>query len=286
MNARYRVPAVSATVRILSQLAAADGAGASQAELARETGISKSTIHNLLGTLEEAGYVRRSAATRRYQLGGALIPLGTAAARQVRTITLAIDRLAELASRHGVSAAVAQVTPDGDAQVVDRAYPPESVHVGVRIGSRYGYLDGAIGKCLLAALDAAEARRIVCAGPIPAHTHRTVTKAAELLAEVELVRARGWGASIGEYNDNIAVAASILGGDRSAEAILLALGFPSDIPERSVPVIGQALAREAATITAHAGGATPNGDVGVTDRASASANASRIEKNPDQMETQ
>jgi DNA-binding IclR family transcriptional regulator len=282
VSARYRVPAVSAAIRLLAQLAEGDGRGFSQAELARETGISKSTIHNLLGTLEEAGYVRRSSATLRYQLGGALIPLGTAAARQVRTITLAMDRLPELASEHRVSAAIAQVTPAGDTQVVDRAYPPESVHVGVRIGSRYGYLDGAIGKCLLAALQPAAAERILRAGPIPAHTDRTVTRPEELLAEVELVRARGWGASIGEYNENIAVAATILGLDGSAEAVLLALGFPSDIPEPAVPVIGQALAREAAAISAHAGGGGSNG--GTQGRREAPA-IGQQQQNPEHRET-
>jgi IclR family acetate operon transcriptional repressor len=252
------VPAVSSAIRILAELAEADGNGASHGDLVRETGISKSTMHNLLATLESEGYVRRNPRTRRFHLGGTLIPLGAAAARQVRSLTIAMERLPGLALEHDLSVAVGQVTPDGDAQIIERAYPPQPVHVGIRIGSRYGYFDGAIGKCLLAALDPVKAEELVRNRRIPAHTERTLTDPARLLADVARVRERGWAASIGEYNRNIAVSASI-GGTNGIEGVLLALGFPDDVPSERVPPIGDALRDVADRITAHAGGVPPYG---------------------------
>jgi IclR family acetate operon transcriptional repressor len=253
MSENYAVPAVCAAIRILAELVHVDRDGATQADLARETGVSKSSMHNLLATLEREGYVRRDERTRRYTLGGALIPLGAAAARQVRTLTLAIDRLPALAAEHGLSMAVAQLTPDADAQVIERAYPTQPVHVGIRIGSRYGYFDGAIGKVLLAGLEAGYAAALLHARAIPVHTVRTITDADALLAEVEIVAARGWAASIGEYNSNIAVAAPFAGAG-GPEGLLLALGFPSDIPESRVPEVGAALREAADWVTASAGG--------------------------------
>lgn len=262
----YRVPAVESASRVLALLIDTDDNGASMSELCAGTGISKSTMHNLLGTLQASGYVRRTAATRRYHLGGALIALGAAASRQVHSLTLAVDRLAHVAAAEGVSAAVGMVMPGGEAQITHRAYPPDSVHVGIRVGSRYGLFDGAIGKCLLAAMDPLQARRVVESEPIPAHTDRTVTEPESLWAEIEAVRARGWAASIGEYNGNIAVAATIHDADGAAEALLLALDFSSDASRERVPALGEALRREARLITEHAGG-VPHGAAGTSPNA-------------------
>ena len=77
----YRVPAVVAAVRILDALAGLDAAGASLSQIARMTGRSKSTVFNLLATLEAEGLVAREPAGRHYVLGARLMPLGTAAGR-------------------------------------------------------------------------------------------------------------------------------------------------------------------------------------------------------------
>jgi IclR family acetate operon transcriptional repressor len=244
-------------MQVLATLADCDGL--SLTDLSRQTGVSKSTMHNLLATLEGEGYVRRHLHTRRYGLGGALIPLGAAAARAVRTLTVAVERLPGLASEHGLSMAAVQLTPDGEAQVIERAYPPDPLHVGIRIGSRYGPFDGAIGKCLLAAMEPERASELVWDRPIPAHTERTLTSPGPLLDEVELVRERGWGASIAELNSNMAVAATIHGADGAPEAMLLAVGFPSQLRADEVPSVGAALSEEAALITVMAGGAVPVG---------------------------
>jgi IclR family acetate operon transcriptional repressor len=267
VSAKYLVPAVGSAIRILSELVEADGGGVSQADLVRQTGISKSTMHNLLATLEHSGYVSRDNRSRRYHLGGALIPLGAAAAREVRTLTFAVERLPALAVEHELSMYVAQVAPEGDAQIIERAYPPQPVHVGMRIGTRFGYFDGAIGKCLLAALPPQEAARTVREHRIPAHTNRTLTDPHSLLEEVAVVRSQGWGASIEEYNTNIAVAALLPGPEGQTEGVLVAVGFPSDLPTADVPRVGAALRDEAESISAQAGAAPLVGSTSLTSTA-------------------
>jgi DNA-binding IclR family transcriptional regulator len=255
------VPAVTSAIRVLTELSQTEGRGATAAELVRETGISKSTMHNLLATLESEGFVRASAATRHYHLGGALIPLGKAAAQHVELLTLAAHELPRLALEHGLSMAVGQLTPDGGAQIIDRAYPAQPVHVGIRLGSRYGYFDGAIGKCLLASLEPERAELIIRSEPIPAHTERTITDPARLLEEVRESRRRGWAASIGEYNRNIAVASPI-SGEVGIDGLLLALGFPEDVPADDVPLLGASLKDVADWIASQAGAPSPDGRVG------------------------
>ena len=129
------------------------------------------------------------------------------------------------------------------AQVVDRAYPNAGVHVGIALGSGYGPFDGAIGKCLLAALDPAAAAELVRATEIPRHTERTIVEPAALLTEVALVRERGWAASAGELKDNQAVAAPCFGASGELELVVFAIGFPAQLPDEAIPTVG-ALLRE------------------------------------------
>lgn len=210
-------------------------------EVARTAGLSKSTAYGLLATLRANGLVQREGGSRAYLLGGALVFLGGVAARQMRAATQLGERLPVLAAEHGLTFAVAQVTGSGDAQVINSAYPPSAVHVGLTLGSRYGFFDGAIGKCLLAALEPVEAEQLVRTSVIPRHTDMTITEPDALLDELDAVRARGWGASEGELKGNYAVAATLRDGSGRAELILFAVGFPGQLDSGRVATIGDVL---------------------------------------------
>ncbi len=258
----YRVPAVVGAIRALDALAALDGAGASLSDVARAIGRSKSTVFNLLTTLQAEGLVTRDPATRRYHLGARLIPLGQAAAREARPLAAAMGRARELAGETGLSVAVAQTVAGGaEAQVVDSATPPSGLHVGITIGDRYGVFDGAIGKSLLAGLPGEECERLVHAAHPTAHTRRTLTDPGDLLADIARVRDRGWAASVGELNENNAVSACVSGPDGEPALVVVVLGFASQLPEDRVPEIGARLRALTESVTIETGGMAAAGGV-------------------------
>jgi len=234
------VPALNGGCRILAALAASGREGMTLSELVRDLGISKSSAHGMLRTLQARGYVQRESESRRFRLGAALVALGHAAASQLRPAALLGERLPVLAGEHQLTFGLAQVTGDG-AQVIDRAYPGTGVHVGISRGSHYGPFDGAIGKCLLAAADPAVAAELVRGAEIPRHTERTIVDPDELLAEVALVRERSWAASAGELKENQAVAAPYLGIDGELQLVVFALGFPAQLPDDAIPAVGTVL---------------------------------------------
>jgi DNA-binding IclR family transcriptional regulator len=250
---RGLVPAVQSACRILDLLARGDRDGRTLSEVARELELSKSSVHGLLATLTAYGYVQRSPDSRRYRLGAALVPLGRAAAGQLQAAALVSERLAALAGEHRLTFAVAQVTEYGDAQVIDRAYPLSDIHVGVTLGSRYGPFDGAIGKCLLAAMSEEAAERLVGDADIPRHTGRTIAEAGALLADVQGVRARGWAASIGELKANHAVAAPLHGPGGELELVLFAVGFPGQLEDDAIAAVGGVLRETARAIRVELG---------------------------------
>ncbi|HYO19893.1 MAG TPA: IclR family transcriptional regulator C-terminal domain-containing protein, partial [Dermatophilaceae bacterium] len=198
-------------------------------------------------------YVRRDPDTRRYRLGPALIPLGTAASRQVKLVRSTLDRIAPLAEQHHLSFAVAQRTAEDEIQIIERFYPVGDVHVGITVGSRYGPLDGALGKVLLAAMDRPRAARTIKGRKLPAHTEATITSPETLLDEVEEVRTRGWASSQGELNENNAVAAGIRGQTGDLELLLLVLGFPNQLDADRIVEIGSLLRSTADSIMSEAG---------------------------------
>lgn len=256
LDGRYRVPALLSAFRILRELLDR-GEGATQADLARSVKLSKSTTHNLLSTLESEGVVRRDPRTRAYRLGPTLISLGAGAAGQMPAATLAADALAPLAAEHGMSYGIAHHTPEGEAQVIERFYPPRDVHVGVTIGARFGPFQGALGKCLLAALDPAECERLVRSRELPAHTERSITDPDRMLAEVERVRRQGWAVSAQELNEVNAVAAPVHDPAGAPLLYLLALGLVDQLPDSRLGEVGRTLHELAARITAESGGFPP-----------------------------
>ncbi len=172
---RYLVPSVVAAVRILNALAEPQRASATQVELARALDLSKSTLHNLLATLEHLELVARDEGTRQYRLGPALVALGGAAQHEMDLLALASRRIVAFAAETGLSVAVARVSDGKRVEIVDRAYPSDSLFVGIALGGEFGCFDGAIGKCLLAAMEPEEAERLVRSTDIPARTPATVT---------------------------------------------------------------------------------------------------------------
>ncbi len=255
---KYQVPAVVGAVKILHELATRGDGGCNQARLVEATGLSKSTMHNLLSTLEAHDFVRRESDSRSYHLGPALIPLGNEAARQIKLVRTSIDRIAPLAEEEHLSFAVAQVTAGDRCRVIERFYPPEDVHVGITVGSGYGPMDGALGKVILASMEPERAAGLVGDHRLPAHTDSTITSPADLLSEVQEARRLGWAVSRGELNQNNAVAAGIRGPDGKLALLLLAIGFPGDLGDDRMAEIGRRLSGIATEVMAAAGIVPPD----------------------------
>lgn len=235
------VPAVATAAKILSTLSRGDGDVATLTELARDLSLPKSTVHNQLTTLQTHGLVQRDEATRRYRLGVGLISLGIAASRQLRSAALIGERLPGLAAHHNLTFAVAQVADPLEAVLVDAAYPADDMHVGLARGSRYGVFHGAIGKCLLAALEPDGAERLVRNRKIPRHTDATIVDPDALLAEIDDVRTRGWSSSAGELKENHAVATPFFNPAGALELVVFAVGFPSQLPADRFATVGRVL---------------------------------------------
>lgn len=248
MSSDYRVPAIVSAMKVLRELSQRGEGGATAAELVRATGLSKSSMHNLLGTLVAEGLVTRDGRSRAYALGPSLIALGAAASGQIRLLDVTTEKLAPLANRFELTLAIGKPLGSAEVVVIERFYPDSPVHVGVRLGIRYGVSEGALGKCLLAAMPEAETTAQLDATELSRHTPSTITEREALLAEVQRAREVGYSVSRQELNENNAVAAPIIGRSGNLELVIFALGFAEHFSGGLIDEVGQALVDTAGEI--------------------------------------
>jgi IclR family transcriptional regulator, acetate operon repressor len=163
-------------------------------DLVRRTGLPMPTIHRVMRTLVDRGYVRQEP-SRRYALAPRLIRLGESASRMLNVWVR--PQLVGLVDALGETANMAVL--DGD-QVVYVAQAPSrhSMRTFTEVGRRVLPHCTGVGKALLAQLDPAEAREIVVRTGMPALTPRTITDPARLLRELAQVRRRGYATDTGE----------------------------------------------------------------------------------------
>jgi IclR family acetate operon transcriptional repressor len=183
---------------LLEQLADAGGS-ASISELAHRTDLPLPTIHRLVRSLVAGGYVRQLP-SRRYALGPGLVRLGASAGRMLGDS--ATPHLQQLVAEIGESANMAVL--DGDAVVYVAQVPSaHSVRMFTEVGRRVLPHRTGVGKALLSTLPDEQVRAILARTGMPAATDATITDPDTLLAELRVVRARGYAVDDGEQETGV-----------------------------------------------------------------------------------
>src|SRR5512136_750261 len=169
----------------------------------------KATVHRLLVTLERRGYLLRDPATRQYTLGLKIAGLYASLTRNFDLQKLTRPHLERIA-RETTETAHLAIPVGGDIVFIDRVGSRESLSVTTRIGAREPMYCTALGKAILAYVDATEVKDIV-QPPLKRYTRRTATTLTELRRILRLVAGNGYAVDDGEYVDGIrCVAAPIL----------------------------------------------------------------------------
>ncbi|MDH6706781.1 IclR family acetate operon transcriptional repressor [Kitasatospora sp. MAA19] len=181
------VQSVERAFQLLEALADSGGV-ATLSELSASSGLPMPTIHRLVRTLVQQGYVRQDTA-RRYTLGPRLIRLGETAGRLLGS--WARPYLAELMEATGETANLA-VLEGGEVVYVGQVQSRRSMRMFTEVGRRVQPHCTGVGKALLAQLPEDEARAILGPNPLPAHTEYTVTDPQELLQQLAEARERGY----------------------------------------------------------------------------------------------
>jgi DNA-binding IclR family transcriptional regulator len=204
--------------RAMTVLEAVEGGARSFTQIVEATGLTRSTTHRLVRSLEAHGLLL-SVGGRGYRLGPRLLGLAEAAMRDLPLRDVAHPALVDLAADSGESAQL--YVRDGDRRVcIDAVESANELRTIVAVGASLPLTRGSAGKVLLAWTDDRDRGRIEgTLGP---------SEAEALRRQVAATRRRGWAASVGEREAGVASVSAPVFDGRGAVLAAVSVSGPAE----------------------------------------------------------
>jgi IclR family transcriptional regulator, acetate operon repressor len=204
-------------------------------ELARRTGVPKSSVHRLAGHLAAEGLLERDGGALR--LGLKLFEIGQLATRQRGLVDAARPYLADLreATRNTVHLAVLEGT---EVVYLDVVRGPDAPRLPSRIGGRFPAHATAVGKAILAFSPDEALERVISAG-LPRIGPRTITAPGLLRRALMKIRTEGLAHEREESGTGVVcVAGPVLDAAGEARAAISISGWSNRVrAERVAPAV-------------------------------------------------
>jgi DNA-binding IclR family transcriptional regulator len=160
-------------------------------ELEERLSLHKSTYYRLLRTLEHHRYAEKDPLTGKYRLGSKILELASKATSRFDLATIGRPYLEKLSSRIGETSVFGVLN---DRQVVSIAVSDgkQSLRMSVTVGGKSPVHCTSLGKAILAHLPEDEINLIIRKDGLKPYTANTITRRAELMAELAQIRERGF----------------------------------------------------------------------------------------------
>lgn len=251
-----QVQSLVRALTLVNRLAESDE-GVSLTEVAQQVGLSPSTAHRLLTTLEQERYVHFDAERRLWSVGVQAFMTGNAFLKTRTLVSLARPamRLLMEDSEETVNLAVEdQAAAVYLAQVECR----QMMRAFARPGGRVPLHCSSVGKALLSAMPDASLSKILHRQGLPRLTVKTLNTAAALRDDLARSRERGYAVDDEEHAVGLrCIAAVIFNESQEAVAAVSVSGPMARIPDERIPLLGEKVRSKADAITAQFGGRLP-----------------------------
>jgi DNA-binding IclR family transcriptional regulator len=202
-------------------------------ELAGQLGLPKGTVHGILRTLQAVGFVEQDRDSGKYQLGAALLHIGSSYLDANELRTRALNWADSLATQSGESVRIG--TPhEHQVLIVHHVFRPDDSRQALEVGTLVPAHATALGKALLA-----HHRYLMTdlgTEPLPSFTAATMTDVSQLEQELDEVRSRGWASEVGELFQDVASIAAPIEDRRGVIAGAISISGPIErLCEDNVP---------------------------------------------------
>jgi DNA-binding IclR family transcriptional regulator len=256
-----KVPAVTRAVAVLRVLAA-HPAPVSAASVARELGLPRSTVYQLLGALQADGLVTHLPEERTYGLGVGVFELGSAYLRNDPLERLSRPLLVGVVAKTQATAHLG-VLHGAETLYLLKEQPRHPVTLVTDVGVRLPAQLTAVGRSMLAHLPAAQVRALFpSATSFVDRTGAGPASLPELRAELAIERRRGWAEEDGHVTGGLASVAAAAFDHLGRPVAAIGVTFPSHqhSPEERAEVaavVRQAAGRLTRRLSGHAPEAVP-----------------------------
>jgi IclR family transcriptional regulator, acetate operon repressor len=209
-------------------------------DLAAKLGLPRQTVHRVLGQLRDSGLLLRDPVRERFSVGPRLIQLSLSALGSNNPWAPVREALRELVDDLGETCNIG-VLEGLDYIYIDRIESKWPLRIHLEVGYRAAVNCIAGGKVLLAYLEPELRGRLLRSRKLPARTPHSITSVTELEAELEKVRARGYGTNNEEnFEGIVAIAVPILD---TRGRVVAALTMHGPMPRMTMEACETALPR-------------------------------------------
>ncbi len=246
-----KVPAADQTLRILSLLARSRGP-VPASMIATQLDLPRSTVYQLLTTLQEHGYVLHLPEEKRYGLGISAVELSSAYARQEPLSRIGRPLVAQLVDRVRQSCHLA--VPHGrDVLYVIEERAPGAPSLVTDVDVRLPMQLTASGRAILAALPRAQVRALFPDRGAFVHRHADpdgIDRYSRLRSVLDETTTRGFALERGSVTEGLwSIGVPVLD-HRGWPVAAIAVTFPeAKMPDESLPLLAEEVRRTAETLS-------------------------------------
>lgn len=195
------VQSVERTLDILEALVEL-GAEVGLVEISQAVTLPLATVHRLLGTLIQRGYVKQNRQNRKYALGFRALQMGSDMRQRFSLRLEARPFLQRLMQRSGESANLA-VLDEGEVVYIDQAQSSRILRMFTQIGNRLPAHSTGSGKVMLAFAPTEIMEGILRRSGLPVRTPHTIVDMEAFRRELERIRDLGYGLDDEEQEEGV-----------------------------------------------------------------------------------
>lgn len=196
----HGVKSVATAFEIIEALVDLDNEGR-VTTIADETGISKSSVHKHLSSLQELGYVAKDDGAT-YRLSFQFLDVGNRIRDSFIASSYVKQKVSDLANRTN-EIGFFTVEEQNMARILFRESGQQGVPTRSYAGKQIPIHQVAAGKAILSEYPEERVREIVDEVGLPKATEQTITDETELLADLERTRERGYALSVEEATEGL-----------------------------------------------------------------------------------
>ncbi len=249
------VQSVNRALTLLELVGDADD-GLRLTDLVSRSGLSPSTVHRLMTTLEERRFVQFNQADGTWHVGRQAFAVGASFARQRNFVAQALPFLRQLRDLTHETANLG-VIEDAEMVVLTQVESREIMRAITRVGGRVPMLASGMGKAILSTYRPDDIAALVARHGLRQLTPATITSPAKLTRQLAEARQLGYAVDDEEYVPGLrCVAAPVFGHDGDAVCAISVSGLPTRMVKDRIPQLGQCVTRIAGELTRALGGTT------------------------------
>jgi IclR family transcriptional regulator, acetate operon repressor len=250
------VQSVDRALLIIETLAE-DDEGYRLSDLAVRTGLSTSTAHRLLATLEKRRFVQFDRYQSKWHVGAQSFTVGATFARRRNFTAQAMPYLRKLRDQSRETANLA-VVDDESIIVLTRMESREVMRSLTKVGGRVAMVASGVGKAVLATYSDEDVNAIIRRQGMPRLTEKSIVRPGELFRELQEIRRRGYAVDDEEARMGLRCVAAVVYSDCSEPLAAISVsGMTSRVTDDRLPALGRMVREVAAELTVALGGVMP-----------------------------